>query len=156
MSRKARAFWPVLLVLLVSDCTSKRAAEIMLAPAGVPHEVVGDVVRFQLAYNVGAAMGLTIGRHSRIVFSVMALLAVGVLARLYRQAARDDWRLALAVALIIGGALGNLLDRLRSPLGVVDFIDVGMGGLRFWTFNVADVGVTLGAGLLAALLWRRG
>ena len=156
MSRKARAFWPVLLVLLVADCTSKRAAEIMLAPAGVPHEVVGDVVRFQLAYNVGAAMGLTIGRHSRVVFSVMALLAVAVLARLYRRAARDDWRLALALALIIGGAIGNLLDRLRSPLGVVDFIDVGMGGLRFWTFNVADVGVTLGAGLLAALLWRRG
>ena len=156
MSRKARAFWPALLVLLVADCTSKRAAEIMLAPVGVPHEVMGDVVRFQLAYNVGAAMGLTIGRHSRVVFSVMALLAVAVLARLYRRAARDDWRLALALALIIGGALGNLLDRLRSPLGVVDFIDVGMGGLRFWTFNVADVGVTLGAGLLAALLWRRG
>ena len=156
MSRKARAFWPVLLVLLVADCTSKRAAEIMLAPAGVPHEVVGDVVRFQLAYNVGAATGLTIGRHSRVVFSLMAVLAVAVLARLYRQAARDDWRLALAVALIIGGALGNLLDRLRSPLGVVDFIDVGLGGLRFWTFNVADVGVTLGAGLLAALVWRRG
>ena len=156
MSRKARAFWPVLLVLLVADCTSKRAAEIMLAPVGVPHEVMGDVVRFQLAYNVGAAMGLTIGRHSRVVFSVMALLAVAVLARLYRRAARDDWRLALALALIIGGAIGNLLDRLRSPLGVVDFIDVGMGGLRFWTFNVADVGVTLGAGLLAALLWRRG
>ena len=156
MSRKARAFWPVLLVLLVADCTSKRAAEIMLAPAGVPHEVVGEVIRFQLAYNVGAAMGLTIGRHSRVVFSLMALLAVAVLARLYRRAARDDWRLALALALIIGGALGNLLDRIRSPLGVVDFIDVGMGGLRFWTFNVADVGVTLGAGLLAALLWRRG
>lgn len=156
MSRKARAFWPVLLVLLAADCTSKRAAEIMLAPAGVPHEVVGEVIRFQLAYNVGAAMGLTIGRHSRVVFSLMALLAVAVLARLYRRAARDDWRLALALALIIGGALGNLLDRIRSPLGVVDFIDVGMGGLRFWTFNVADVGVTLGAGLLAALLWRRG
>ena len=156
MSRKARAFWPVLFVLLVSDCTSKRAAELMLAPVGVPHEVVGDVVRFQLAYNEGAATGLDVGRHSRVVFSVMAVFGVLVLARLYRQAARDDWRLGLAIALIIGGALGNLLDRLRSPLGVVDFIDVGVGGARFWIFNVADVGVTLGAGLLAALLWRRG
>jgi signal peptidase II len=50
--------------------------------------------------------------------------------------------------------MGNLLDRLRSPLGVVDFIDVGIGDVRFWTFNVADVGVTVGAVLLAMVLWR--
>ena len=53
-----------------------------------------------------------------------------------------------------GGALGNLLDRIRSPRGVVDFIDLGIGDARFYTFNVADVGVTLGAILLAVVLWR--
>ena len=60
-----------------------------------------------------------------------------------------------ALGLIIGGALGNLTDRLRSPRGVVDFIDMGLGDYRFWTFNVADVGVTAGAALLLYLLLRR-
>ena len=64
-------------------------------------------------------------------------------------------RLAAAgLALIASGALGNLLDRLRSPRGVVDFIDVGIGDLRFWTFNVADVGITCGAVLLVLALQR--
>ncbi|HEX7024749.1 MAG TPA: signal peptidase II, partial [Gemmatimonadales bacterium] len=61
---------------------------------------------------------------------------------------------AVALALVAGGAMGNLLDRVRSPLGVVDFIDVGIGDTRFWTFNLADLGVTAGALLLAAVLWR--
>ena len=59
------------------------------------------------------------------------------------------------LALIAGGALGNLLDRLRSVRGVVDFIDVGIGDSRFWTFNVADSGVTCGAILLMLVLWSR-
>jgi signal peptidase II len=49
---------------------------------------------------------------------------------------------------------GNLLDRLRSERGVVDFIDLGVGSVRFWTFNVADVGVSIGATLLAVVLWE--
>ena len=47
-----------------------------------------------------------------------------------------------------GGALGNLVDRLRHPNGVVDFIDIGLGDVRFWIFNVADMGVTFGAIML--------
>ena len=54
------------------------------------------------------------------------------------------------------GALGNLLDRIRSPRGVVDFIDVGIGDLRFWTFNLADVGITCGAVLLVLAFQRAG
>jgi signal peptidase II len=61
---------------------------------------------------------------------------------------------AVALALLAGGALGNLLDRVRSARGVVDFIDVGLGDARFWTFNIADVGVSVGAVLLALVLWR--
>jgi signal peptidase II len=57
--------------------------------------------------------------------------------------------------MITGGAIGNLADRLRSPRGVVDFIDMGLGDYRFWTFNVADVGVTIGASLLLYTLLRR-
>lgn len=53
-----------------------------------------------------------------------------------------------------GGAVGNLLDRIRSARGVVDFIDLGIGDVRFWTFNMADVGITCGAIVLAILLAR--
>ena len=56
----------------------------------------------------------------------------------YRRTAPDARLRAAALALVAGGAMGNLIDRLRSPRGVVDFINVGIGDARFWTFNVAD------------------
>lgn len=56
--------------------------------------------------------------------------------------------------MVAAGAVGNLLDRIRSVRGVVDFLDVGIGDSRFYTFNVADSFVTVGAILLAILLWR--
>ena len=54
------------------------------------------------------------------------------------------------MGLVAGGALGNLVDRIRWDRGVVDFIDIGVGMTRFWTFNVADSAITVGAILL---LW---
>jgi signal peptidase II len=107
-----------------------------------------------LAYNPGAALNFSFGGASRVVFGAIAATAIGVLLLLYRRTLPDARLRAAALALVAGGALGNLLDRLRSPLGVVDFIDVGIGDARFWTFNVADVGVTVGAVLLATVLWR--
>jgi signal peptidase II len=50
--------------------------------------------------------------------------------------------------------VGNLIDRVRSTRGVVDFIDIGIGNTRFWTFNIADAAITIGAILLAVTLWR--
>ena len=60
----------------------------------------------------------------------------------------------LALALVCAGAVGNLFDRLRSTLGVVDFLDVGFGDARWPTFNVADMAVSMGAVLLAWVLWQ--
>jgi signal peptidase II len=54
---------------------------------------------------------------------------------------------------VSGGALGNLVDRVRGPQGVVDFLDIGIGDLRWPTFNVADMAVSTGAILLAWVLW---
>ncbi len=56
--------------------------------------------------------------------------------------------------IVIGGAIGNLLDRIFQRDGVVDFIDIGIGDTRFWTFNVADSAVTVGAVLLVLALWQ--
>lgn len=155
MNRKARVFWPVAALLLLADCTSKEAVvEQLGAQQGVPHSIVGDVLRFTLHYNTDAAMGITLGAYSRIGFIITALLAIAVLASVYRQTEPSQTRQLIAIALVCGGAAGNMLDRIRSARGVVDFIDVGLGAHRFYIFNVADMGVSLGAVALALLLWR--
>ena len=151
---KARTFWPILLALLLADCATKRAVETTLSPSAPPQPFIGDVVRLRLAYNTGAATGISFGAHSREIIAILALVVLALLVRLYRATPERDWKLGGACALLIAGAMGNLWDRLRSAQGVVDFIDVGVGATRFWTFNVADIGVTLGATLMAVLLAR--
>lgn len=156
MSRKAATFWPIVVALLLTDCTTKQLAVQHLTPPYTPHEIFGPLVRFTLAYNPGAAFSMSLGSASRWGFTALALLALTALTLVYRAAGHNDVTQAIAIALIAGGALGNLADRLRSARGVVDFIDIGVGNWRFWTFNVADMGVTCGAVLLACVLWRRG
>jgi signal peptidase II len=160
LTKKAKAFWPLLLLLVFADCTTKRLAEQHLVPEHVPHPVVGDVVRLTLAYNPNAAFSFSLGQHSRLGFTVLALAVLIALGSVYRSTAAQDRVQAAALALVAGGAIGNVMDRFRMPggtyRGVVDFIDIGVGGWRFWTFNLADVGVTCGAILLALVLLRRG
>jgi signal peptidase II len=124
----------------------------------VPLPVLGDVLRFTLAYNPGAAFSMSLGQHSRWIFGGFAVIALVVLWRLYRMTgagARAGDRLRImALGLAFGGAAGNLIDRFRSPQGVVDFIDIGLGDVRFWTFNLADSAVTIGAVVLAWSLSR--
>lgn len=137
------------------DCTTKEIAVDQLSPAYVPHSVVGDVVRFTLAYNPDAAMGLSLGEYSRVGFIVLAVAMLCGLVLYYRRLPPGNNGVAtVALALIGGGAAGNLLDRLRSSRGVVDFIDIGVGDVRFWTFNLADAGVFCGAMLLLLVLSR--
>lgn len=152
MKTKARLFWPLLLGLLLADCGTKRIAEDALV-LHAPRAVMGDVVRFTLAYNPGAAFGIDVGPASRVVFTVLTLVALVALIAMYRSTPPEQRVQVSALALITGGALGNLYDRLRGAAGVVDFIDVGVGGTRFWTFNIADAGITIGALLLALSLW---
>lgn len=151
---KSRAYWPLALLIVVADLATKRLATARLAEH-VPHCLVADNVCLTLTYNVGAAFGTRLGDHSRIGFTLLAIVILGVLWRLYREAdARDAW-LGAALGMVSGGAIGNLIDRLRWSRGVVDFIDVGVGARRFWVFNVADIGVSVGAALLVLLLWRQ-
>jgi signal peptidase II len=149
MPQRANRFWTIFLSIVLVDIVTKRLAESSLIPY-VPKNVIDDILRFTLAFNAGGAMSLSLGPASRWWFTLLSIATLFVLAYMYKQASPGD-RLQLAsLALICGGAVGNLIDRLRSPLGVVDFIDIGVGPHRFWTFNIADVGVTLGT---AALTW---
>lgn len=150
--KKPRLYWPLLLGLLLADCGTKRIAEGSLQ-LHHPTDVMGDVVRFTLAYNPGAAFGIDIGPGSRVLFIILSIVALLALLGMYRATPASHRIQLTALALITGGAMGNLMDRLRGAAGVVDFIDVGVGGTRFWTFNLADAGITIGAILLAISLW---
>ena len=150
MPQRSNNFWTIFLAIVLADVATKRLAVDHLSPPYVPHDVIGEYLRFTLAFNSAGAMSLSLGPSSRLWFVLLSIGTLFVLAYMYRQTAPDDRLQLTALALICGGALGNLLDRLRSARGVVDFIDIGIGTHRFWTFNIADVGVTLGT---AALTW---
>jgi signal peptidase II len=150
---KAVLFWPIIATVVVLDIITKALAVRLLVPQRIPHEVFGDVVRLTLVYNRGAAFGLHVGEHSRWIFLVLTVLALVILYRLYRDTRPGDRLRTVAIALVCAGAIGNLIDRVRSPMGVVDFLDIGVGALRWPTFNVADIAVSIGAFLLAWALW---
>jgi signal peptidase II len=140
--------------IVLVDAVTKLIAVDRLSPAYVPHEVLGEAVRLTLVYNPGAAFGLHLGPWSRWIFMGLTVVALVVLWRMYRSSGPDDRVKVAAIAMVSGGALGNLVDRVRSARGVVDFLDVGIGAWRWPTFNVADIAVSCGAVLLAIVLWR--
>lgn len=148
-----RVFGAAAAVVIALDAVTKYVAELELG-AGQAVRIVGDWVRLHLVYNRGAAFGLHLGDYSRWIFLVIAIVAVVVLWRMSREAPVGDWFRQLALGLVAGGAAGNLVDRVRSGQGVVDFLDVGIGALRWPTFNVADIAVSCGAIALAISLWR--
>jgi len=150
----ALLFWPVIVVVAVLDIVTKAIAVRALVPQRVPHEVLGNAVRFTLVYNPGAAFGLHLGPWSRWIFTILTIVALVILGRLYLQTLQGDRPRVLALALVCAGAIGNLIDRLRSDMGVVDFLDVGIGATRWPTFNIADMAVSTGAILLAWVLWQ--
>ena len=148
-----RLFWGAVASVLVLDIVTKLVAEAMLLrTTGV--SVLGEWFQLRLVYNPGAAFGLHLGPYSRWIFFAVAAFAVVLLNRMSKTSQVGDWFRQLALGLICGGAAGNLIDRVRSSRGVVDFIDVGVGTMRWPTFNVADIAVSCGAVALAISLWR--
>lgn len=148
-----RIFWVATLTAVVLDQITKFAAEARLLRSAAV-SVFGDWVQLRLVYNPGAAFGLHVGSYSRWVFLGIALAAVLVLIRMSRRGPAGDRFRQLALGLVAGGAAGNLIDRIRSARGVIDFLDVGVGSWRWPTFNVADIAVSCGAIALALSLWR--
>jgi signal peptidase II len=134
------------------DVITKILAAGLLLPR-VSQNVAGDYVRLTLVFNPGAAFGLNLGPWSREIFLVLTVVALVILGRLYRATRPDDVLRVVALGLVCGGAMGNLIDRVRSPIGVVDFMDIGFRDWRWPTFNVADIAVSVGAFLLAWALW---
>lgn len=155
MPQRSNRFWTIFLTTVLIDVATKRVAVSELSPPYVPHSIIDDALRFTLAYNPEGAMSFSLGPSSRWWFVLLSLGTLLVLAYLYKQTPREDRIQIASIALICGGAVGNLLDRVRSARGVVDFIDIGIGTHRFWTFNIADLAVTLGTATLTWILCVR-
>jgi signal peptidase II len=150
--QRARFVTLVLLTVILDRVTKIAASRVLGARGVIP--LLDDWAELRLVYNPGAAFGLNLGSWSRWTFMVVAIVAIVLLYRMSQQAPITDRLRQLSVGFVAGGAAGNLLDRIMSGHGVVDFIDVGIGSLRWPTFNVADIAVSCGAVALAFSLWR--
>lgn len=110
-------------------------------------ELIGSFLAFEYLENRGAAFGLFQQGTEILAILSVVITAVGIVAMVWF--ARDEFWIAASIALILGGAIGNAIDRFTRGY-VVDYIAVG----RFWKFNIADSAVTMGAVLVFILLWR--
>lgn len=155
MRSPARLFWPLAGALVLADCSTKRVIEATVPLYAAPKPLVASLVRLTLAYNTGAAFSTHFGPYQRWVLIAFAVLMLGALAWWYRAAAESGRLAVVGLALVAGGAAGNLLDRLISNRGVVDFLDMGIGATRFFVCNVADAGITIGGLLLLIALWQQ-
>jgi len=148
----ARAALPALSVMagvIVLDQLTKAAARAWLAP-GVRHSWLGDVFRLELVRNPGAFLSLGAGlppgvRSAIFTWGVGAVVVGAAWVALFRAHSRAA---AVGAALVAGGGLGNLWDRLAAGGLVVDFMNLGLGRLRTGIFNVADLAIVGGAVVL--------
>ena len=141
-------------VTLALDLGSKIWAERRFegAKLGQRHmEIIKDLLAFRLAKNPGGAWGLLGGESPtlRISFFVaISIIAVVFILSLYRKTTITQKALTWGLPLVLGGALGNLADRIRYG-HVIDFIEVRLGSYQWPTFNVADIAIVVGVGLMA-------
>lgn len=153
MKEKLTVFAAIIPSVFVLDFITKRWALATL-DGGNRLELLGGFVPLTLAFNRGAAFGISVGDDSRWFFIPITLLALVLLLVLLRQAERRDWLRLVSISMVVAGALGNLYDRVRWNRGVVDFIGPIDLGLMDWPiFNVADMSITGGAVMLAISFW---
>jgi signal peptidase II len=141
-------FAVVAIVVVIPDQQSKLCVDSTFAVASVhalpgqtqPTPVLGEFVRIAKNYNTGGIFGL-FGNTAPILALTSTVVIGLILVYQWREGTRTAWPLALALGLLFGGAIGNLIDRVRLG-AVIDFVDMGIGDLRFYTFNVADSAIS--------------
>jgi signal peptidase II len=145
--RTAGRRWPLFVALaatvVAADQLAKALVTARLAP-GQSVDVIGDLVRIIFGQNTGALFGLF--KDNAVMFGVVSIVVIGLIVAYHGRSAPSLY-LTITLGLLLGGAIGNMLDRLRLGY-VVDFVDVGLGTLRFYTFNVADSAISLSILLL--------
>lgn len=112
-----------------------------------PLSFLGGTLRLDLARNYGAflSLGSALGESSggRVLSALVGLVLAGLLVYLFRSRPQNPW-VGVSIAMIVGGGVSNLIDRLRYGGYVVDFLNVGIGSLRTGIFNVADMAIMAG------------
>lgn len=139
------------LLVFALDQLTKHLVSQSLGPGAPQHsiEVVGTFLRFSYTTNSGAAFGMF--PQGTAVFTAIAILAVPLLLFSRLLIDSDSPLIRFSLGLLLGGTLGNLADRLRLGY-VVDFIDAGIGQLRWYSFNVADSAFVIGVAVLAVYM----
>jgi len=148
-----RPIWPLFLglaaLVVVLDQLTKAWLTSFLAP-GQMVSIVGDYVRLVHGQNNGALFGLF--RESALLFGIVSLGVIALIVGYHARGGRSVY-LSITLGLLLGGALGNLIDRFRLGY-VVDFVDLGVGSFRWYTFNVADAAISLSLVMLVLLAIR--
>lgn len=153
IGRAARPHWLTFLglaaLIVMADQLTKAWLVSFLRP-GESVDIIGDFVRLVHSQNSGGLFGLLNGQA--VPFGLVSLVVVALIV-VYHARATPNRYVSITLGLLLGGALGNLIDRLRIGY-VVDFVDAGIGSLRWYTFNVADTAISFAILLLlAASLW---
>ncbi len=129
--------------VVVVDQLAKLAVTSNLDP-GESIRVIGDYLRIVFGQNTGALFGLF--KDNALMFGIVSIAVIALIV-IYHARSGGNVYLTITLGLLLGGAVGNMLDRLRLGY-VVDFVDVGIGDARFYTFNVADSAISLAILLL--------
>lgn len=153
MKNLVRKYWQIIsiaAIIVVLDQWTKSLvrANIPLGGRWLPDslEWLDPYARIVHWYNTGAAFGLF--KEGSMVFTVLAFIVIGLILYYYPQVEEADWSLRLAMSMQLGGAIGNLADRLTIG-HVTDFISIG----KFAVFNVADASISVGAAVLFLGIW---
>ncbi len=153
MKNLVQKYWQIIViaaVIVVLDQWTKGLVRASIPLGGEFHpdwlQWLGPQVRIVHWYNTGAAFGLF--KEGSMVFTVLAFIVIGLILYYYPQVEGADWALRIAMSMQLGGAIGNLVDRLTIG-HVTDFIAVG----SFPVFNVADASISVGAAVLFLGIW---
>jgi signal peptidase II len=155
--RRWIAFFALAIGVVVLDQISKAFVDAAFALASAhgpapgltePTPLVGDLVRIAKSYNDGGLFGLF--DATAPILALASLVVIGILVVVQaRSGPRAPWLTTIALGLLLGGAIGNLIDRIRYAY-VIDWVDMGIGSWRFYTFNVADSAISVAVVLLLA------
>jgi signal peptidase II len=149
ISRKSLLlYFGITFIVIIIDQISKLLIQSYLSE-NQSVSVIGDLVNFHFIYNMGGALGTSIG--PTWIYSILTIGAIFLIIKYFTSPESDGALSRISLSLILGGAAGNLIDRIRMGR-VVDFIDVGIPhNLRFrwFVFNVADAAITIGLILFA-------
>jgi signal peptidase II len=149
VTQRPRPHWVVFVVLAAVVVGLDQLAKAWLVANVAPGQVVsvaGDTLRLTFNQNSGALFGLF--HDNAVAFGIVSLGVVAIIVLYHARSTRSLY-LTVALGLLLGGALGNMADRLLRGF-VVDFIDLGLGTVRWFTFNVADAAISAAIVLLVA------